>query len=73
MTRYPEIGAREGARRYPWPVDLAVQALLVVGAALLYFRVRRLTEGGADEAIRALNAKDMDGRSLKVNEARPRN
>ncbi len=28
---------------------------------------------GADEAIRALNAKDMDGRSLKVNEARPRN
>jgi RNA recognition motif-containing protein len=28
---------------------------------------------GADEAIRALNAKEMDGRSLKVNEARPRN
>jgi RNA recognition motif-containing protein len=28
---------------------------------------------GADEAIRALNSKDMDGRSLKVNEARPRN
>jgi RNA recognition motif-containing protein len=27
---------------------------------------------GADEAIRALNAKEMDGRSLKVNEARPR-
>lgn len=27
---------------------------------------------GADEAIRALNAKDMGGRSLKVNEARPR-
>ena len=28
---------------------------------------------GADEAIRALNSKDMDGRALKVNEARPRN
>lgn len=27
---------------------------------------------GADEAIQALNAKEMDGRSLKVNEARPR-
>jgi RNA recognition motif-containing protein len=27
---------------------------------------------GADEAIRALNSKEMDGRSLKVNEARPR-
>lgn len=28
---------------------------------------------GGDEAIRAINAKTMDGRSLKVNEARPRN
>lgn len=28
---------------------------------------------GADEAIKALNNKDMDGRSLNVNEARPRN
>jgi RNA recognition motif-containing protein len=28
---------------------------------------------GADEAILALHAKDMGGRSLKVNEARPRN
>lgn len=27
---------------------------------------------GGDEAIQALNDKDMDGRSLKVNEARPR-
>jgi RNA recognition motif-containing protein len=27
---------------------------------------------GADEAIQALHSKDMDGRSLKVNEARPR-
>jgi len=27
---------------------------------------------GASEAIQALNAKDMDGRSLTVNEARPR-
>ena len=27
---------------------------------------------GADEAIRALNSKEMDGRSLNVNEARPR-
>ena len=27
---------------------------------------------GADEAIKALNNKDMDGRSLNVNEARPR-
>lgn len=27
---------------------------------------------GADEAIRALNSKEMDGRALKVNEARPR-
>lgn len=28
---------------------------------------------GADEAIRALHQKEMDGRSLNVNEARPRN
>jgi len=27
---------------------------------------------GADQAIQALHAKDMNGRSLKVNEARPR-
>ena len=27
---------------------------------------------GASEAIRALNEKEMDGRSLTVNEARPR-
>lgn len=27
---------------------------------------------GADEAIQALNQKDMDGRALNVNEARPR-
>lgn len=27
---------------------------------------------GADEAIRALNQKEMDGRALNVNEARPR-
>jgi RNA recognition motif-containing protein len=27
---------------------------------------------GAKEAIEALNEKDMDGRALKVNEARPR-
>jgi RNA recognition motif-containing protein len=27
---------------------------------------------GADEAIEALNGKDMNGRSLNVNEARPR-
>jgi RNA recognition motif-containing protein len=27
---------------------------------------------GADEAIRALDSKEMDGRSLKVNEARAR-
>ncbi len=27
---------------------------------------------GADEAIRALNQKEMDGRTLTVNEARPR-
>lgn len=27
---------------------------------------------GGKEAIAALNAKEMDGRSLKVNEARPR-
>lgn len=27
---------------------------------------------GADEAIRALHQKEMDGRSLNVNEARPR-
>lgn len=27
---------------------------------------------GADEAIQALHEKDMDGRSLNVNEARPR-
>lgn len=29
-------------------------------------------EDGADEAIEALNQKDMGGRSLTVNEARPR-
>ena len=28
---------------------------------------------GADEAIKSLNGKQMDGRSLTVNEARPRN
>ena len=28
---------------------------------------------GADEAIHALHQKDMGGRSLNVNEARPRN
>ena len=28
--------------------------------------------GGADEAIQALHQKDMGGRSLNVNEARPR-
>lgn len=27
---------------------------------------------GADEAIRALNEKEMDGRAIKVNEARAR-
>ncbi len=29
-------------------------------------------ENGADEAIQALHQKDMDGRTLNVNEARPR-
>lgn len=29
-------------------------------------------EDGADEAIEALHQSDMDGRSLNVNEARPR-
>jgi RNA recognition motif-containing protein len=29
-------------------------------------------ESGAEEAIQALNQKDMGGRSLNVNEARPR-
>lgn len=29
-------------------------------------------ESGADEAIQALHQKDMGGRSLNVNEARPR-
>jgi RNA recognition motif-containing protein len=29
-------------------------------------------ESGADEAISALNGKEMDGRQLNVNEARPR-
>lgn len=29
-------------------------------------------ESGADEAIQALNRKEMGGRSLNVNEARPR-
>ncbi|MCP4657819.1 MAG: RNA-binding protein [bacterium] len=29
-------------------------------------------ESGADEAIQALNQKDLGGRSLNVNEARPR-
>jgi RNA recognition motif-containing protein len=29
-------------------------------------------ESGASEAIRALHQTDMDGRSLNVNEARPR-
>ena len=28
---------------------------------------------GADEAIQALDKTDMDGRSLNINEARPRN
>jgi RNA recognition motif-containing protein len=29
-------------------------------------------EGGADEAIEALNNREVGGRNLKVNEARPR-
>lgn len=29
-------------------------------------------QSGGDEAIRALNNHELDGRSLKVNEARPR-
>ncbi len=29
-------------------------------------------ENGADEAIEALNGSDLDGRSIVVNEARPR-
>ncbi len=29
-------------------------------------------ESGADEAIRAMNGAEMGGRSLKVNEAKPR-
>jgi RNA recognition motif-containing protein len=29
-------------------------------------------ESGADEAIRSLDNQDLDGRSLSVNEARPR-
>ncbi len=29
-------------------------------------------ESGADEAIQAMNGKDFGGRSLKVNEAKPR-
>ncbi len=32
-----------------------------------------MDESGADAAIAALDGKDMDGRALKVNEARPRN
>ena len=32
-----------------------------------------MDESGADAAISALDGKDMDGRALKVNEARPRN
>ncbi|MEF2231630.1 MAG: RNA-binding protein [Pseudodesulfovibrio sp.] len=31
-----------------------------------------MDDAGALEAIEALNGKDFDGRSLKVNEARPR-
>ena len=31
-----------------------------------------MEEAGADEAINALNNQDFGGRSLKVNEARPR-
>lgn len=31
-----------------------------------------MDESGADAAISALDGQDMDGRSLKVNEARPR-
>ena len=32
-----------------------------------------MDDSGADAAISALDGKDMDGRALKVNEARPRN
>ena len=31
-----------------------------------------MAEAGADAAIQALDGKDVDGRSLRVNEARPR-
>ena len=31
-----------------------------------------MDDAGADEAIRALNGKELDGRTIKVNEAKPR-
>lgn len=38
-------------RERPWPFELALQAVLVVGAALSYFAVRGLTEGAAATAV----------------------
>lgn len=35
-----------------WPVELTVQAALIIGAALTYFAVRALTEGAVDDAVR---------------------
>lgn len=34
-----------------WPLELALQAALIVGAALLYFAVRGVTEGAASDAV----------------------
>src|SRR5690606_26380969 len=34
-----------------WPLELALQAALIVGAALLYFAVRGVTEGAASAAV----------------------
>lgn len=51
VSLLPEPDRRDGVRRYAWPIDLTVQALLVVGAALLYFRVRGVTEGSVTDAV----------------------
>jgi hypothetical protein len=41
--------ARRSGR--PWPVELALQTVLVFAAALLYFAVRSATQGDASDAI----------------------
>jgi hypothetical protein len=50
LGRHHRVG-RWARLRHAWPVELAVQVTLVLGAALLYFAVRGVTEGSTADAI----------------------